>query len=73
MSDQPFWGRRVHALGAGPRPIPRSKLTTDNLAAAITEATTSPSIRQKSAELGVKITAEDGVGEAVNTIREVLS
>jgi sterol 3beta-glucosyltransferase len=72
MSDQPFWGRRVHALGAGPTPIPRSKLTTDNLAAAIAEATTSPAIRQKAAELGAKITAEDSVDEAVSTIREFL-
>jgi sterol 3beta-glucosyltransferase len=70
MSDQPFWGQRVHALGAGTQPIPRSKLTADKLAAAITEATTNPAMQEKSAELGAKITAEDGVSEAVRTIRE---
>ena len=26
-SDQPFWGRRVYKLGAGPKPIPPKKLT----------------------------------------------
>ena len=25
--DQPFWASRVHALGVGPKPIPRPKLT----------------------------------------------
>ena len=37
-ADQPFWGARVHAIGAGPKPIPVKKLTTDKLIAAIGEA-----------------------------------
>jgi len=31
-TEQAFWGRRVHDLGVGPAPIPRSKLTVDRLA-----------------------------------------
>ena len=27
VADQPFWGRRVAVLGAGPPPIPQRKLT----------------------------------------------
>jgi UDP:flavonoid glycosyltransferase YjiC (YdhE family) len=72
LSDQPFWGRRVHALGAGTRPIPRSKLTADNLAAAVNEATTSRDMREKAAELGAKIAVEDGVSQAVSAIREFI-
>ena len=72
MSDQPFWGRRVHELGAGTRPIPRSKLTADNLAEAVIEATTNRAMQAKAAELGTKITAEDGVHRFVNAIREFL-
>ncbi|HEY1012134.1 MAG TPA: glycosyltransferase, partial [Herpetosiphonaceae bacterium] len=34
MGDQPFWGRRVADLGAGPAPIPRKQLTAERLAAA---------------------------------------
>jgi sterol 3beta-glucosyltransferase len=37
--DQPYHGRRVHALGAGPAPIKRSKLTVDRLAQLITTLT----------------------------------
>jgi UDP:flavonoid glycosyltransferase YjiC (YdhE family) len=72
MSDQPFWGRRVHELGAGTMPILRSRLTADNLAAAITEATTNRGMQEKAAELGMKISAEDGLGQALSAIRELL-
>lgn len=54
-------------------PIPHSRLTADNLAAAIIEATTNRAMQEKAAELGAKITMEDGVNEAVSTIREFLS
>ena len=37
--DQPYHGRRIHALGAGPAPIKRSKLTVDRLAELITTLT----------------------------------
>jgi sterol 3beta-glucosyltransferase len=38
FGDQPYWGRRVHALGVGPRPIQRKKLTVSKLADAISQA-----------------------------------
>lgn len=37
--DQPYHGRRIHALGAGPAPIKRSKLTADRLTELITTLT----------------------------------
>jgi UDP:flavonoid glycosyltransferase YjiC (YdhE family) len=69
FGDQPFWGRRVHDLGVGPAPIPRSKLNIDRLAQAINEAVTDPGMRQRAAALGVKIRAEDGVANAVGIIQ----
>lgn len=72
MSDQPFWAQRVYELGAGTRPIPRAKLTAVNLAAAITEATTSQAMQEKAAELGAKIALENGLEAAVRTINECL-
>ncbi len=35
FADQPFWGQRVHAAGAGPAPISQKKLTTDLLVKAL--------------------------------------
>jgi sterol 3beta-glucosyltransferase len=37
--DQPYHGRRIHDLGAGPAPINRSKLNGDRLAELITTLT----------------------------------
>ena len=65
MGDQPYWAEKVFEIGAGPKGIPQKKLTADNLAAAISEAVTSEAIRNRAAELGAKIRAEDGVAAAI--------
>jgi sterol 3beta-glucosyltransferase len=65
FADQLFWARRLHELGVAPKPIPRKKLTSENLAQAIGEAINSREIKRSSEELGNKIRAEDGVGVAV--------
>jgi len=72
MADQPFWGQRVHALGVGPKPIPRPKLTAENLGQAIHAAATDPAMRQRAQALGEQIRAEDGVGRAVGLIEAYL-
>ena len=71
LIDQPFWGQRVYDLGVGPAPIPRRKLTVDRLAQAIQEAVTNTSMRQRAAELGSKIQAEDGIANAVEVIQRI--
>lgn len=68
FGDQPFWGSRVQALGAGPAPIPRKKLTADRLAAAIEQAVSDQGMRERAAAIGAKIRAEDGVARAVEAI-----
>jgi sterol 3beta-glucosyltransferase len=71
-ADQPFWGRRAHALGVGPKPIAYKEITPANLAEAIEEGTSNPSMREKAEEIGGKIRAEDGVGRAVELIRKIM-
>ncbi len=72
MVDQPYWGQRVYDLGAGPKPVARHKLTAVHLANAIQQAMQDPQIRQNAAALGEKIRAEDGLGRAVDIIRQVV-
>lgn len=72
-ADQPFWGRRAVELGVGTAPIPRGRLTAGKLAAAIEEATTNQSLRQKAAELSRKIGEEDGTDAAVKMIGAILN
>ncbi len=70
FGDQPFWGRRVNALGVGPAPIPRRRLTVDNLAAAIHQAVTDRAMRQRATTLGERIRAERGIEAAVAVIEQ---
>ena len=66
-ADQPFWGNRVHAIGAGPKPILVKKLTVENLVRAIAEAE-SKFIREQAQAIGQKIRGEDGIGQAIALI-----
>ena len=68
-ADQPFWGARVHAIGAGPKPVPVRKLTVENLIAAIIEAD-GETIRNVARAKGRAICTEDGVGQAIKLIDE---
>ncbi len=68
LPDQPYWGRRVHALGVGPRPILRERLTTDSLAQAIHTAVRDPDMRRRARALGRQIRSEDGVARAVDLL-----
>ncbi|WP_043623900.1 glycosyltransferase [Nonomuraea candida] len=65
FSDQPFWGRRVAALGAGPRPLPVRSLTRDGLAARLLAA---GEYRENAARLGRLLRVEHGVKNAVDLI-----
>ncbi|NJC94934.1 MAG: glycosyltransferase [Anaerolineales bacterium] len=66
-ADQPFWGRRVHALGVGPRPIPVKNLSVEMLTRAIAEAGSNV-VRERAQTLGQRIRGEDGVQCAVSMI-----
>jgi sterol 3beta-glucosyltransferase len=67
MADQPFWGKRVHAVGAGPKPIPVKQLSTRKLTRAILEAE-SEAYRECARAIGQRIRNENGVRQAVSYI-----
>jgi UDP:flavonoid glycosyltransferase YjiC (YdhE family) len=64
FGDQPFWGRRVYAAGAGPRPLVLKDLSVERLADAIVRAVGDNTIRARATALGQRIRAEDGLGRA---------
>jgi sterol 3beta-glucosyltransferase len=72
FAEQPFWGRRVHELGVGVKPVHRSKLTAQKLAAGLTQLLQDEGMHQHAAELGKRIAAEDGLGNAVRWIEAQL-
>ena len=71
--DQPFWGNRVFKLGAGPKPIPRKKLTVDKLASAIDLVINSKKYSMTAKLIGEKIQVEDGVSNAVKIIEGIVN
>ncbi len=73
FADQPWWGRRVHELGAGPSPIPRKELNVDRLAEAIRTAATDPMMKTKAMEIGCRIQSENGIARAVEIIERLKS
>jgi sterol 3beta-glucosyltransferase len=67
-ADQPFWAQRVAKLGVGPAPIAYNRLTVENLTAAIGQLLQNAEMRRCAAEIGQKIQAEDGLGNAMEII-----
>ncbi len=70
--DQPFWGHRVAALGVGPLPLPRAKLTAIGLADAIERTVRNPGMHERAAQLGAQIQMEHGTAQAIDHIHRVL-
>lgn len=60
--DQPYWADRMHALGVATRRVSR-KLEAGPLAAALTEATETPRMKQLARELAAKL-VPDGADRA---------
>jgi sterol 3beta-glucosyltransferase len=71
FGDQPFWGRRVAELGAGPRPVSIGDLSTERLANLLRDASQNPAYRQNAAALGAAIQDERGVDDAVAFIEAI--
>ena len=67
LGDQPFWARRVEALGAGPAALDKRKMTAKDLAGAF-RAMEAPAMQQRAAALGTAIRNERGVENAMDFI-----
>ncbi|MGW4379406.1 glycosyltransferase [Kitasatospora sp. NPDC004531] len=67
-ADQPFWARRLTAVGAAVAPIPLRELTAERLGAAIRRAVTDPSLRERAAAAAARLAAEDGAGRVADLL-----
>jgi sterol 3beta-glucosyltransferase len=70
--DQPFWGKRVQSLGVGPEPVRAAHLNADKLAGVILSAVNDTKLRSQAEEIGKAIRAQDGIGNAVQVVRQSL-
>jgi UDP:flavonoid glycosyltransferase YjiC (YdhE family) len=71
FGDQPYWGERIAALGAGPAPLPFSKLNAAQLATSIRRAVQTPHMTKRAQHLAHRITAEDGVTHACKILNDL--
>ncbi len=67
MADQPFWGSRVHGIGAGPKPIPVNQLSVERMVSAMSEAE-SKVFLERAQVTGQRIRGEDGVEMAARLL-----
>ena len=65
FGDQQVWADRLHALGVAPPPIPRRRLTTERLVAALHRALTDASMAANLQGVCAQLQAEDGVAQAM--------
>ena len=72
LGDQPFWGARVHAAGAGPAPLPSRKLLA-GIAGRLGELMDRDDYRANASRLGRMIRAEDGLANGVAIVERVCS
>ncbi|MHA7274605.1 glycosyltransferase [Arthrobacter sp. TMT4-20] len=68
-TDQPFWAARITSLGGGPQPVPYKELTTERLADAITQATTTPAYAARARQLAAMLATEDGTAPVATALR----
>lgn len=71
LGDQPTWGKRIARLGVGPPPVRFSRFSGDWLDRTLQRLTSDPQMSARAAQLGARIRAEDGLGEAVAAIERV--
>jgi sterol 3beta-glucosyltransferase len=71
-SDQPFWGRQVHSLGAGPKPIPAKNPSLKDLNLALDQALNNQEMKGKAKRIANLLREEDGTTQALRIIEEYL-
>jgi len=71
-SDQPFWGRLVYKLGAGPKPISPRKLTAARLALAIDSTINDQEVRSRVQMISEGLKYENGAAQAIKIIHDIV-
>lgn len=71
--DQPFWARRLRALGVSAATVPQFRLDATKLAWAIDSALTDVTLAANARKLARRLAAEDGAGAAAARIDQLLS
>jgi sterol 3beta-glucosyltransferase len=66
--DQPYWGRRIATLGAGPLPLPFNRLTASALTQSIQNCLHNTQMNHRAAQVAAQLHQENGLGTAVKLV-----
>jgi sterol 3beta-glucosyltransferase len=69
MGDQSFWGDRIEAIGAGPKPILVKDFSVEKLTRAMLAADVE-SVRKRAQAIGQKIRSDDGIADSIKWIEK---
>ena len=70
LGDQPFWGARVQALGAGPAPLPAAHLRTA-LTDRLGDLVHTVSYASRADEVGAAVRGENGLAAGVQVLEQI--
>jgi sterol 3beta-glucosyltransferase len=73
LADQFFWGHRVTAIGAGPRPLPIGRLRRDRLAERLAELAGDAGYAARASSIAAGLAREDGCATAVAAVERLLN
>jgi len=73
IGDQWFWGRRLHETGVGAAPMRRHEFDVPRLTATLNTLINDSTLRQRAAQMGEDIRAEDGVANAVAAFQGIVN
>jgi sterol 3beta-glucosyltransferase len=71
-ADQFFWAHELERLGVAPKPLGRRRLAPSRLAERLRVVLGDPACAARAAGLGERLRLEDGVGEAVRAIENLV-
>ncbi|MEU5595073.1 glycosyltransferase [Streptomyces sp. NPDC020298] len=70
-ADQPFWARRLAAVGAAADPVPFRSLTAERLADALGRVVKQQAYARAAATAAQHLAAEDGAGQALKAVQRL--
>jgi sterol 3beta-glucosyltransferase len=73
IGDQPFWGRQIHGLGAGPAPLPWRRLTSASFESRLHDLVSHSGYREVATRIKQQMATEDGTGAAVAVLESMVS
>ncbi|MGW2666944.1 glycosyltransferase [Streptomyces sp. NPDC001272] len=70
-ADQPFWARRLAAVGAATDPVPFRSLSAERLAGSLRHVVERQAYRRAAAQAAHHLATEDGAGQALKAVQRL--